>query len=171
MGIVVIAYGVLLWPESGWWTVAFMLPLITWTTHAAQFKIKCHKDLAYCQRLWKSCSTGLASLSPPVGNVTWMLLYGLECREEYVKNRVTKLVQELANLTKFAESELQAAYVAHVFGLSQKWWYTQSTVHNISHLFLPLESAISQMFVPRIVGCQCSELEENIWSACLPWWS
>ena len=56
------------------------------------------------------------------------------------------------DLTELAKQEPQLAYSAFTFGLFKRWIYLMRTTPNISQLFLPLESAIRNEFLPTIIG-------------------
>ena len=46
-----------------------------------------------------------------------------ECLEEYVSEKVTNWINDVAKLAEFALSQPQACYTAYTFGLKHRWTY------------------------------------------------
>ena len=85
-----------------------------------------------------------------------------EYLEEYVSEKVTNWVKEVAQLAEFAKTQPQACYAAYTFGLKHRWTYFLRTLPDIQDLLEPLESAISEQLVPAIVDRGCNQLERDI---------
>ena len=47
-------------------------------------------------------------------------------------------------------------------GISHRWTYVQRTIPDISNLFVPLEDAIRNLFIPSLVGRKILEVERKI---------
>ena len=73
-------------------------------------------------------------------------------KEEYVKEKIRRWTQDIIQLAQLAEEEPQLAYAAYTKGLCHRWKYVQRTVPDISPLFAPLETAISQHLIPALTG-------------------
>ncbi len=101
-------------------------------------------------------ANGTRHLGAAIGTQTFI--------EEYVKKKVGKWQAELQTLTSFALTEPQAAYSAFVFGFKGKWNFLQRTMPNTSHLFLPLEDALRNNFLPTVTGRPITQLERDILS-------
>jgi len=85
-----------------------------------------------------------------------------EYLEEYVSEKVSNWVKELAMLPEFALSQPQASYAAYTFGLKQRWTYFLKTLPEIQDLLEPLENAISQVLIPAITERKCNQLHRTI---------
>ena len=72
--------------------------------------------------------------------------------EEYVKQKVDNLVQEIEHLSTIAISQPQAAYGAFTHGLTSKWTFLARTISGIADLFEPLEEKIRCQFLPSLTG-------------------
>ena len=66
--------------------------------------------------------------------------------EEYVSEKVTNWINDIAKLAEFALSQPQACYAAYTFGLKHRWTYFLRTLPDIQDLLEPLEDAISNFF-------------------------
>ena len=88
---------------------------------------------------------------------------------DYVKEKVTCWVNEVAQLAEFARAHRQASYVALTFSLKHCWTYFLRTLPDIHDLLEPLEEAISQVLIPVIVERKCSQLDRDFLAlpACL----
>ena len=85
-----------------------------------------------------------------------------EFKEKYVKDKVSRWVKDVEELALIAKDEPQLAYSAYTKGLSHRWTYVQRTISDISQLFKPLEAAISQKFIPAMLGREISETYRDI---------
>jgi hypothetical protein len=74
--------------------------------------------------------------------------------KEFVKSFVAEMVsdweKELVDLTQISKKEPQVCYAAYIFGLSKRWLYIMRTTSEIAELFEPLESCISEQFLPTL---------------------
>jgi hypothetical protein len=74
--------------------------------------------------------------------------------KEFVKSFVADMVsdweKELVDLTQISKKEPQVCYAAYIFGLSKRWLYIMRTTSEIAELFEPLESCISEQFLPTL---------------------
>ena len=70
--------------------------------------------------------------------------------EDYVNGKVEEWVNEVAQLSEFAATELQASYAAFTFGLKHRWTYFLTTLQDVEDLLIPLERAVADMLIPSI---------------------
>ena len=83
--------------------------------------------------------------------------------KEYVTRKVHEWSEEVRQLAHIAISQPHAAYAAFTHGLSGRWTYLLRTIPNVQDLFLLLENAIQQHFIPALTGLPpCSKLERNL---------
>ena len=86
-------------------------------------------------------------------------------KEKYVADKVEKWVKELKTLSKIAETQPQAAYVAFIVGYRQKFNYIFRTMNNLDELLIPIENVIRFHFIPAICdGRHCSDDERLLLS-------
>ncbi|XP_068704061.1 uncharacterized protein [Montipora foliosa] len=82
--------------------------------------------------------------------------------QEYINEKVTSWVNEVAQLAEFARAQPQTSYAAYTFGLKHRWTYFLRTLPDIQDLLEPLEEAISQVLIPAIVERKCSKLDRDV---------
>ena len=82
--------------------------------------------------------------------------------QDYVNEKVTSWVNEVAQLAEFARAQPQTSYAAYTFGLKHRWTYFLRTLPDIQDLLEPLEEAISQVLIPAIVERKCSKLDRDV---------
>ena len=83
--------------------------------------------------------------------------------KEYVSRKVREWSEEVQQLAHIAISQHHAAYAAFTHGLSSRWTYLLRTIPNVQDLFLLLENAIQQHFIPALTGLPpCSKLERDL---------
>ena len=82
--------------------------------------------------------------------------------QDYVNEKVTSWVNEVAQLAEFARAQPQASYAAYTFGLKHRWTYFLRTLPDIQDLLEPFEEAISQVLIPAIVERKCSTLDRDV---------
>ena len=82
--------------------------------------------------------------------------------QDYVNEKVTSWVNEVAQLAEFARAQPQTSYAAYTFGLKHRWTYFLRTLPDIQDLLEPLEEAISQVLIPAIVEHKCSKLDRDV---------
>ena len=82
---------------------------------------------------------GQKHLGAPVGSREYL--------EEYVSEKVTNWINDIAKLAEFALSQPQACHAAYTFGLKHQWAYFLRTLQDIQDLLEPLENAISHMLI------------------------
>ena len=82
--------------------------------------------------------------------------------EQYVGGKVEDWVGEVTRLAEFARSQPQASYAAFTFGLRHRWTYFMRTLPDTENLLQPLERAISDVFIPSLIGRNCSEAERDL---------
>ena len=90
------------------------------------------------------------------------MLGSREYLEEYVSEKVSNWVNEVATLAEFAVSVPQACYAAYTFGLKHRWTYFLRTLPDIQDLLEPLENAVSQVLNPAITERKCNQLDRTI---------
>ena len=82
--------------------------------------------------------------------------------QEYIARKIGVFVEEIEGLSKIAERYPQSAFAACSHCIMEKWLFIMRTVENINVLFQPLEDAISQAFIPSIIGRnQCIPDDEH----------
>ena len=89
-------------------------------------------------------SEGRKHLGAAIGKETFV--------EKYVQQKVSMWTHEVEYLASIAITQPHAAYAAFIRGLSNKWWYLARTLPGITDLYLPLEQAIRQTFLPSLTG-------------------
>ena len=85
-----------------------------------------------------------------------------EYLEEYVSEKVSNWVHEVATLAEFALSQPQACYAAYTFGLKHRRTYCLRTLPDIQDLLEQLENVISQVLIPAITERKCNQLDRTI---------
>jgi len=85
-----------------------------------------------------------------------------EYLEEYVSEKVTNWINDIAKSAEFALSQPQACYAAYTFGLKHRWTYFLRTLPDIQDLLEPLEDAISHMLIPAMTERKSNQLDRNI---------
>ena len=70
-----------------------------------------------------------------------------EHKEIYVKNKISKWIEDVEELARLAKDEPQAVYSCYTKAISHRWSYVQRTIPGISHLFNPLEDAIREKLI------------------------
>ena len=83
-------------------------------------------------------------------------------REQYVKDKVDKWVDDIKQLAKIGKDEPQLALTGYTKSLCKRWSYLQRTVSDIKELFQPIEDTICEKLIPAIVGRKVSSLERRI---------
>ena len=87
-----------------------------------------------------------------------------EFKQTYVRNKISKWIQDVETLAEIAKDEPQAAYASFTKAISRRWTYIQRTIPGISDLFQPLEQAIRDKLMPAIIGRAISDIERKIFS-------
>ena len=82
--------------------------------------------------------------------------------QDYVNEKVTSWVNEVAQLAEFARAQPQTSDAAYTFSLKHRWTYFLRTLPDIQDLLEPLEEAISQVLIPAIVERRCSKLDRDV---------
>lgn len=72
--------------------------------------------------------------------------------EEQLRSKVGEWTSCTTLLSKIARSQPHAAYSALVHGLSSKWSYLCRVTPNISHLLIPLDTALRTELLPALTG-------------------
>ena len=84
-----------------------------------------------------------------------------EFRDEYIRNKIIKWVDDIEELSSIAENEPQLAYSAYTKALSMRWCFLQRTIPNIKHYFEPLEEVIREKFIPAVIGRRITDVERK----------
>jgi len=90
----------------------------------------------------KITTEGRKYLGSPIGTKDFMM--------SFVSKVISEWVKELTDLTNISKQEPQVCYSAYVFGLSKRWLYLMRTTPDIADLFEPLESCITEQFLPSL---------------------
>ena len=85
-----------------------------------------------------------------------------EFKKQYVERKISKWIEDIEALANIAKDEPQAAYSCYTKAISHRWTYIQRTIPNIAHLFEPLEKAIRDTLIPKLVGRIITETERKI---------
>jgi len=85
---------------------------------------------------------GRPYLGAAIGSATYI--------QELVYEKVAGWSEEIIQLAKFSQVQLDAAYAAFTNGLSSHWLYACCTMPNNSQ---PLEDKIRLVFIPALTGC------------------
>ena len=85
-----------------------------------------------------------------------------EFRDEYIKKKVRKWVEDIEQLSKIAEDEPQLAYSAYTKALCMRWCFLQRTIPDTREYFEPIEDAIRDLLIPAIIGRRVNDLERRI---------
>ena len=73
-----------------------------------------------------------------------------------MNDKVKSWLKELENLCYKAESQLQAAYSALIFGFMHNFTYYLRTIPNISQLLLPIKQFIASKLIQSFIGYEIS---------------
>jgi hypothetical protein len=87
-----------------------------------------------------------------------------EFRDEYIRSKVSKWVEDIEQLSTIANDEPQLAYAAYTKALSMRWCFLQRTIPNIKHYFEPLEETIREKFIPAVIGRRVTDAERKLFS-------
>ena len=83
-------------------------------------------------------------------------------KELWISEKVNKWITDIEELAEIAKEEPQAVYASFTKAISNRWTHIQRTVPGISHLFLPLETAIQEKLIPALIGRKVSPDERKI---------
>ena len=84
---------------------------------------------------------------------------------QYVSQQVLQWVTQIDRLASIAKTQPQIAYTAFRHGLSNRWSFMARTVEGIGDLFMPLEEAIRQRFIPALTGREIpGDLERDLFA-------
>jgi len=72
--------------------------------------------------------------------------------EEHLRSKVEEWTSNITFLSEIAKSQPHAAYSALVHGLSSRWSYLSRVTPNISHLLIPLDTALRTQLQPTLTG-------------------
>ena len=87
-----------------------------------------------------------------------------EHKEIYVKNKISKWIEDVEELARLAKDEPQAVYSCYTKAISHRWSYVQRTIPGISHLFNPLEDAIREKLMSSLVARKTNDRERKIFA-------
>ena len=91
------------------------------------------------------------------------VLGDISLKEEYLRNEVQSLKNQLEILLKIAEIQPRAPYSAYMFGFKQRFRFFLRTVPDISDYSLPIEETLRSRFIPAITeGHICSDVERAL---------
>ena len=103
-----------------------------------------------------SCE-GARYLGAPLGSAEYMI--------KFVGKKVSEWQAAVESLSSIATSQPHAAYSAFTHGLSSQWLFLQRTIPNLAPLLQPLESTISEVFIPALIGRRgCSDSERDLFA-------
>ena len=74
-----------------------------------------------------------------------------EFQKSYVQKKVESWIQCIHTLADIANTEPHAVYTAYTHCLQNNWTFLCRTMPGRSSWFQPLEDAIRQVFIPKIV--------------------
>ena len=103
-----------------------------------------------------SCE-GARYLGTPLGTAEYM--------NKFADKKVSEWQAAVESLSSIATSQPHAAYSALTHGLSSQWLFLQRTIPNLAPLLEPLESTISEVFIPALTGRRgCSDSERDLFA-------
>ena len=85
-------------------------------------------------------------------------------RDEYVRGKIGKWIEDVEQLSSIAEEEPQLAYCAYTKALCMRWSFLQRTVPNTKEYFVPLEEKIREKLIPAIIGRRITDIERKIYA-------
>ena len=107
--------------------------------------------------------------SPQMVGPTSAALGSPDFIEEHLRSKVGEWTSSIILLSEIAKSQPHAAYSAPVHGLSSRWSYLSRVTPNISHLLIPLDTALRTEVLPALTGRPTPNDQECALSA-LPAW-
>ena len=100
---------------------------------------------------------GARYLGAPLGSPVFI--------EQFIKGKVSEWQATVESLSSIATSQPHAAYSAMTHGISSQWLFLQRTTPNLAPLLQPLESTISNTFIPALLGRRgCSDTERDLFA-------
>ena len=123
--------------------------------------VKNEVDLAKARHIFadsdiKITMQGRPFLGSAIGNTDFV--------KEYVTSKVTEWAKEIEELSKIAVTEPQCAYYGYITSISKRWIYLMRSLDGIATLFEPLETALTEVFIPSLLGKNITPLERKILS-------
>ena len=85
-------------------------------------------------------------------------------RDSFVLSKVLQWTQYVEILSSIAVDQPQVAYIALVKSLQSEWIFLQRVTPNYSDLFGDIESALFTLFIPSLIGHECSSHERLLYS-------
>ena len=104
----------------------------------------------------KITTSGKRHLGAAIGSI--------EFRTSYMEEKVDKWCEKIKSLSQIAKSQPQTAYAAYIHGEQHKYTYFLKTLNNIADILTPLDSIISNEFIPTLFGSNISFNEREILS-------
>ena len=88
-----------------------------------------------------------------------------EFRIQYSREKISKWQAEVEKLAEIAKTEPQAAYAAYVHGEQHRFSYFMRTIPGMTDLLAPLDCAITEKFLPALLGSTAiSATERNMYA-------
>ena len=104
----------------------------------------------------KITTSGKRHLGAAIGSI--------EFRTSYMDEKVDEWCEKIKSLSQIAKSQPQTAYAAYVHGEQHKYTYFLRTLNNIADILTPLDSIISDEFIPASFDSNISSNEREILS-------
>ena len=102
----------------------------------------------------KCTTTGKRHLGASIGSN--------EFRKEYATEKINEWCDEMKKLSEIALLEPQAAFAAFTHGELHKFSYFLRTIPGMEEYLQPLDSIITDLFIPSLLGATISENERQI---------
>ena len=80
-------------------------------------------------------------------------------KDEYVSKKVEKWIQDIEQLANVPKDEPQEALSSFTKAIFHRWTFVQRTVPYTSHLFQPLEDAVTEKLIPALIGRHATDIE------------
>ena len=85
-----------------------------------------------------------------------------EFKKNYVKDKISKWIDDVTELSEIAAEEPQIAFSAFTKGICHRWSFIQRTMPDLGPLFSPLEESIADSFIPAVIGRKLSTIERKM---------
>ena len=82
----------------------------------------------------------------------------------FVQDKVCHWIANVKCLSKIAEKQPQAAFVALVKCLQCEWQFLQHFIPNCANHFAPLDDVLISTFLPAVFGCEVTRRERLLFS-------
>jgi hypothetical protein len=85
-------------------------------------------------------------------------------KELFVKKKVANWSAHVEKLARVAASQPQAAFAALTKSLQSEWTYCQRVIPVCEDIFIPLENALRDVFLPAVIGYEVTDQDRILFS-------